>query len=178
MSKIVHQAYSKTFYEYNHGKRRTSQFMPSICDYGCLRLSCAIEILFSRNKNSFVRVALKFMWWFSFSCIIPKIIWILFIYWFCQIWFILTVFLWNDKSKEKSPQNLTFSLTLSWRRPISYRNQSIDLQSKSMDWFLYNIGLRHERVNLSIMVKNQSYLHFLVIYLQLYLEKQLFGCIL
>ena len=36
-------------------------------------------------------------------------------------------------------------LTLSWRRPISYRNQSIDLR-KSMDWFLYDIGLRHERV--------------------------------
>ena len=28
-------------------------------------------------------------------------------------------------------------LTLSWRRPLSYRNQSIDLRSKSMDWFLY-----------------------------------------
>ena len=27
-----------------------------------------------------------------------------------------------------------------------YRNQSIDLPSKSMDWFLYDIGLRHERV--------------------------------
>ena len=31
---------------------------------------------------------------------------------------------------------------------ISYRNQSIDLQSKSMDWFLYDNGLRHERVNI------------------------------
>ena len=41
----------------------------------------------------------------------------------------------------------TFLLTLSWRRPLSYRNQSIDLQSKSMDWFLYDNGLRHERVN-------------------------------
>ena len=40
-------------------------------------------------------------------------------------------------------------LTLSWRRPLSYRNQSIDLQSKSMDWFLYDNGLRHERVNCS-----------------------------
>ena len=39
-----------------------------------------------------------------------------------------------------------FRLTLSWRRPISYRNQSIDLWSKSMDWFLYDISLRHERV--------------------------------
>ena len=37
-------------------------------------------------------------------------------------------------------------LTLSWRRPLSYRNQSIDLQSKSMDWFLYDNGPRHERV--------------------------------
>ena len=38
-------------------------------------------------------------------------------------------------------------LTLSWRRPLSYRNQSTDLYSKSMDWFLYDNGLRHERVN-------------------------------
>ena len=29
-------------------------------------------------------------------------------------------------------------LTLLWRRPLSYRNQSIDLQSKSHDWFLYD----------------------------------------
>ena len=41
---------------------------------------------------------------------------------------------------------LKFSLTLSWRRPTSYRNQSIDLQSKLMNWFLYDISLRHERV--------------------------------
>ena len=39
------------------------------------------------------------------------------------------------------------TLTLSWRRPLSYRNQSIDLRSKSMDWILYDNGLRHERVN-------------------------------
>ena len=38
-------------------------------------------------------------------------------------------------------------LTLSWRRPLSYRNQSIDLQSKSKDWFLYDNGPRHVRVN-------------------------------
>ena len=31
--------------------------------------------------------------------------------------------------------------------PLSYRNQSIDLRSKSMDWFLYDDGIRHERVN-------------------------------
>ena len=38
-----------------------------------------------------------------------------------------------------------WSLTLSWRRSVSYRNQSIDLQSKLMDWFLYDRDLRHER---------------------------------
>ena len=37
-------------------------------------------------------------------------------------------------------------LTLSWREPLSYRNQSIDLQSKSMNWFLYDNGLHHEKV--------------------------------
>ena len=41
-------------------------------------------------------------------------------------------------------------LTLSCRGPLSYRNQSFDLQSKSKDWFLYDNGLRHERVNLVI----------------------------
>ena len=30
--------------------------------------------------------------------------------------------------------------------PLSYRNQSIDLPRKSMDRFLYDNGLRHERV--------------------------------
>ena len=29
---------------------------------------------------------------------------------------------------------------------LLYRNQSIDLQKKSMDWFLYDNGLSHERV--------------------------------
>ena len=42
-------------------------------------------------------------------------------------------------------QNL-FNLTLSRWRPLLYRNQSIDLDSKSMDWFLYDNSLRHEKV--------------------------------
>ena len=42
---------------------------------------------------------------------------------------------------------LTGFLTLSWRRPLSHRNQSIDLLCKSMDWFLYDRNLRHERAN-------------------------------
>ena len=44
-------------------------------------------------------------------------------------------------------QNLWFILSLSWRWPLSYKSQSIDLLCKSMDWFLYDNGLRHERVN-------------------------------
>ena len=32
------------------------------------------------------------------------------------------------------------------QRLLSYRNQSIDLRSKSLDWFLYDNGLRHEKV--------------------------------
>ena len=49
---------------------------------------------------------------------------------------------------KENLKNLLFSsLTLSWRGPLSYRNQSIDLQSKSMDWFLYDRKLHHERNN-------------------------------
>ena len=38
-------------------------------------------------------------------------------------------------------------LKLSWRKSLLCRIQSMDLQSKSMDWFLYDRNLRHERVN-------------------------------
>ena len=37
---------------------------------------------------------------------------------------------------------------LSWRRSLSYRNQSIDLHCELMDWFLYDRDLRHEKVKL------------------------------
>ena len=43
------------------------------------------------------------------------------------------------------------NLTLSWQRLLSYRNQSIDLLCKSVDWFLYDNGLRHERVKGTVM---------------------------
>ena len=42
---------------------------------------------------------------------------------------------------------LSLFFTLSCRNPLSYRNQSIDFFCKSMDWFLYDNGLPHERVN-------------------------------
>ena len=35
---------------------------------------------------------------------------------------------------------------LSWWRSISYRNQSIDLQSRSLEWFLCDRDLSHEGV--------------------------------
>ena len=42
------------------------------------------------------------------------------------------------------------SLTLSWRRSLSCRNHSNDLLCKSVDWFLYDGDLRHERVKVSL----------------------------
>ena len=44
-------------------------------------------------------------------------------------------------------QRFIMNLTLSWRRPLSYRNKSMYLLCKSIDWFLYDNGLRHERIN-------------------------------
>ena len=37
-------------------------------------------------------------------------------------------------------------LALSWRRSLSYKNHSTDLLCKSMDWFLYDSDLQHERI--------------------------------
>ena len=69
----------------------------------------------------------------------------LFVYWFHNLeWhFFYKQFLFQVATLMNS---LSESLTLSWRRLLSYRNQSIDLRSKSMDWFLYDNGFRHERV--------------------------------
>ena len=41
---------------------------------------------------------------------------------------------------------LKYSLTLSWRRFLSYRNQYINLQNKSIDWFLHYRDLCPESV--------------------------------
>ena len=43
-------------------------------------------------------------------------------------------------------------LALSWWKSLSYRSQSIDLFCQSMDWFLDDSDLRHERVKVSILV--------------------------
>ena len=52
-------------------------------------------------------------------------------------------------------------LTLSRRRPLSYRNQSIGLRSKSMDWLLYDNGLRLDRVNDAAVKLNSANVFYL-----------------
>ena len=44
------------------------------------------------------------------------------------------------------------SLNVSWRRSLSYRNQSVDLQSKSLDWFLYDRDFHHERIKVGLFL--------------------------
>ena len=45
--------------------------------------------------------------------------------------------------------NKFYTLTLPWRRSLSYRNQR-----KSTDWFLYDGDFRHERLNLRTLFLN------------------------
>ena len=47
-------------------------------------------------------------------------------------------------------------MNLSWRRSLLYKNQSIDFQNKSMDWFLYDKNLCHEIVNALLL----AYIHW------------------
>ena len=52
------------------------------------------------------------------------------------------------------------ALTFSWRRFLSYRNQSIDLFCKSMNQFLYNRNLLHERFKIFFIHYTESlFLH-------------------
>ena len=61
--------------------------------------------------------------------------------------FFMKMFIKLNRQDEILLLPLCVPLILSWRRPLSCRNHSIDLRSKSMEWFLYDNGLRHERVN-------------------------------
>ena len=62
--------------------------------------------------------------------------------------------IWLVNARERSFFDY---LTLSRRMPVSYSNQSIDLRSKSMDWFLYDNGLRLEKVK--FLWKHCSFVH-------------------
>ena len=57
------------------------------------------------------------------------------------------IMLYNMQEQILSVWWMNSVLNLSWRRSLLYRNQSIDLQNKSMDWFLYDRNFRLERVN-------------------------------
>ena len=46
------------------------------------------------------------------------------------------------------------SLTLSWRSSLSYRNQTIDLFCKLIDWFLYDKDVRHEIAHSTLIVNS------------------------
>ena len=63
-------------------------------------------------------------------------------------------------------------LTLSWRRPLSYRNQSINLLHKSIDWLLYDNGLRHERVKLRCRLGFSRFLLLIFTFLTVMAEKK------
>ena len=58
---------------------------------------------------------------------------------------------------DKMILRLLNCLTLSWRGSLSYRNQSVDLLSKSTHQFLYNRDLRNEKVK---PMSSQSYTLF------------------
>ena len=53
---------------------------------------------------------------------------------------------WRALIRPLACSNACHCLTLSWRKSLSYRNQSINLQRKSMDWFLSDRYTRHKRV--------------------------------
>ena len=108
---------------------------------GCFKLRFKI-----RNKNTIrLMCYILLFWMFSKSATRYQngVSWV-----FLVFWCFLGVYQWCGMKWV----NLLFvsSLTLSWRRSLWCRNQSIDLQSKSMDWFLYHRDLRHERVNILI----------------------------
>ena len=49
---------------------------------------------------------------------------------------------------------VSLKLTVSWQTPLSYRNR------KSMDWFLYDNGFPHERVNIICYYFSLSFILF------------------
>ena len=56
---------------------------------------------------------------------------------------IIQSFFFNQAVTLHLTKKIFWPLTLSWRRSLSYRNH---LLCKSMDWFLHDRDLRHERV--------------------------------
>ena len=75
-------------------------------------------------------------------------------------WFLIEVRKYFEKIRKKTPsKNTMIQITFSWRRPVSSRNQSIDLLCKSMNWFLYDRDPHYERVK-RFFVKILSFSNF------------------
>ena len=51
----------------------------------------------------------------------------------------------REMSSLRLQEKVQWLLTLSWRRSLSYWNQSADLHCKWMDWFLFDKDPLHER---------------------------------
>ena len=69
----------------------------------------------------------------------------------------------------------SFHVTLSrYRRSLSYRHQPIHLQSKSLEWFLYDSDCRLERVKILHEMLGKDILLFFLIY-SLFAMHQLFN---
>ena len=107
----------------------------------------------------------------------------------CGLIFSLTlVLLFNSLSQKLRCRDINIfrfmkeknALTYSRWRLLSYRNQSIDFRSKLMDWFLYDNGLRHERIKQNQLNSTMSWIQLkmnwkclLTLYLNLYNESKL-----
>ena len=124
--------------------------------------SCTGICIVTRNylfllKFSRCFYAYSFMWCWLWSLVLLGFIlmleFIMMLRLVCIL--MLAIFILNFNSLSANPTNWSNTLktirrlmylTLSWRRPLSYRNKSIALLRKSMDWFLYDNRLRHDRV--------------------------------
>ena len=70
------------------------------------------------------------------------------------LWSVIAIFVTQFKNIYKQlfvARSLHKLQLFSWQRPLSCRNQLIDLQRKSMDWFLYDRDLHYKRVTASII---------------------------
>ena len=111
------------------------RFVQKVCKY-----------LFLRKQPQFVKVERKVMKLLSINHVIVP--WINQQYFANCITSNIIKTLLGSHLYFKNNENI-YLLTLSRRRFLSYRNQSIDLQFKLVDWFLYDRDVRRERVQKS-----------------------------
>ena len=68
------------------------------------------------------------------------------------------IMLYNISGPDSRCMWMKSVLNFSWQRSLLYRNQSIDLQNKSIDWFLYDRSFRHERVTAMLIALMLCYM--------------------